>query len=180
MILGIGHLYDFLRMMCNMNQWLCLNLNMATPKIFNIEDFPAYLQTLTRKDWQPLLDLIPEIEATEKFDSYEGLKEIEPGVFEMPHSVPAPCVWKFQEFVIEKGLQINFDWGSWELGKELLFHSDPEDIMTQDLLTLCKLMTTMVRSNRFVEGALAGYFQRGHGIAILKRIDDIVNNKLVC
>lgn len=147
---------------------------METPKVRSLEDFPTYLQTLTKKDWQPLLDLIPEFESTEKFDSYEGLKEIEPGVFEMPHSVPAPCVWKFHDIFVHMGLQVGFDWSEWDEGRRIAL-AGAEEIMKQDLLTICMLLTAIIRNDRFCDGVLTGFFRDGSGLAALKRIKQIVS-----
>jgi hypothetical protein len=149
---------------------------MEAPKIYNLESFPGHLKTLTKQDWQPLLDLIPEIESTKEFELSKGIKEIEKGVFEMPHSVPASCVWKFHDIFLRLSLQINFDWSSWDAGREIA-QGGVNEIMKQDLVTICMLLTAIIRNDRFCEGTLTSFFNEGSGLTALKRIDEIVNGQ---
>ena len=145
-------------------------------RLLSLEDFPAYLQTLSKKDWQPLLDLIPEIESTQKFDHFEGIKKSENGDFEMPHLIPAPALWKFRETFINLGLLISFDWSSWDEGRRIA-NAGVDEIKKQDLLTICMLLTAIIRNDRFCEGALTTFFEDGNGLAALKRIEEIVDEK---
>jgi O-acetyl-ADP-ribose deacetylase len=50
---------------------------------------------------------------------------------------------------------------------------DPKAIAGADLLTLRKLLTAHVRGDRFTEGHLAAVLEKGHILAILKRLEQI-------
>jgi len=71
---------------------------------------------------------------------------------------------------------ISFDWGSWDEGRKIA--SDENfDFDTTDLLTKCKLITAIVRNDRFCEGALVSAFESGLILKILKSIENEVRTK---
>ena len=63
---------------------------------------------------------------------------------------------------------IGFDWGAWEAGKTSY---DDFDLDTLDLPAKCKLITAIVRNDRFCEGALVSAFESGLILRILKSIE---------
>jgi hypothetical protein len=65
-------------------------------------------------------------------------------------------------------MMLDFDWPAWEEGREIA--GSPERIAECDLDTIHKLITALVRSDRFCEGALASAWQHGSIEAILQRI----------
>jgi len=60
-----------------------------------------------------------------------------------------------------------FDWVKWNEGKEILEKKAYKD---QDIITLCKLLTTIARADRFCEGFLFSAFKDGGILAILTEI----------
>ncbi len=65
---------------------------------------------------------------------------------------------------------ISFNWGAWEEGREIASNDD-FDHDTLDLPTKCKLITAIVRNNRFCDGALVSAFESGLILRILKSIE---------
>ncbi len=62
-----------------------------------------------------------------------------------------------------------FDWKAWELGVSAL--KDPtHNFQNHDLVTLCKLITTILRAERFTEGFLPRKFEDGSVMRILDAI----------
>ena len=77
------------------------------------------INNMSKEDWQPLLDLIPEIEQTESFGEMKGGKTNEKGPITWPYMVDAPVVSEFQDLAYRMGIIINFDWGSWDEGRAM-------------------------------------------------------------
>ncbi|MBN2699158.1 MAG: hypothetical protein JXR52_10055 [Bacteroidales bacterium] len=131
----------------------------------------TYLETInsyTLKDWQPLFDLIPEIEATVKFGAdYQESPRNEDGSINLPHVFGSEIIYKFQEIFYDISIMVGFDWGSWEEGKEMINNKD-FDYGTLDIPTKCKIITTIVRANRFSEGFLVRCFENGLVLNVLK------------
>ena len=65
-----------------------------------------------------------------------------------------------------------FDWASWDEGRTIA--GDPVRIKDTDLLTIRKLITALVRNERFCDGALQATYDRGVIQAILRRIDQLL------
>lgn len=134
------------------------------------------INALTYHDWQPLLALIPEIENTSKFAERADDSGNVAGVTQMPHFVAKPVVSQFLEIICAIPIIIGFDWGSWDEGRKIAGDKD-FDFDTIDLVTKCKLITAIVRNDRFCEGALVSAFESGLILKILKSIEKKVNTK---
>ena len=65
---------------------------------------------------------------------------------------------------------ISFDWGAWEYGREIT-SNDEFDFDTLDIPEKCKLITAIVRNDRFCDGALVSAFESGLISRILKSIE---------
>ena len=112
------------------------------------KDCIVKINALTLQDWQPLLVLIPEIENTSKFGDWTGGNKDKEGVIQFPYSVPAPIVSQFLEIVYYIPVIIRFDWGSWDVGRQIA-SDESFDFDSIDLVTKCKLITAIVRNERF-------------------------------
>jgi len=134
------------------------------------ENYQQKIKSLTKSDWKPLLDLIPKIENTEKFGEMKGGEKDKDGFISMPYYETAPVVSKFLEVVNNMPLIIDFNWTSWEEGKKML-RDENFDFDSIDIPTKCKLITAIVRNDRFHEGALVSAFESGVILKILKSIE---------
>ena len=133
-------------------------------------NYEQKINSFTKEDWQALLDLIPEIENTQKFSTTRGGEIDEDGVMSMPFNEPAPIVNEFQKIVYELPIIIVFDWAKWEEGKKMV-RDENFDFDTTDIPTKCKLITAIVRNDRFHDGALVSAFESGVILKILKSIE---------
>ncbi len=81
------------------------------------------------------------------------------------------AIGRFVELVYEDDWIIGFDWSSWDEGREIA--SDLTRVANADMLTIRKLITALVRNERFCEGALQDAYERGLITAIILRIKTI-------
>lgn len=125
-----------------------------------LPELEAHLKTISRKKWSKLFDLLPELEKPQEFGRMEGLEKSEDGTLSFPFWVSSEIVSKFFQTVNELNIIPAFDWGDWDEGKQILWNRE-YDYNKLDAVTLCKLMTCIIRSDRFFEGALVGNFKNG-------------------
>ena len=144
--------------------------------LFNNDEAEVRINALTKEDWKPLLDLVPEIEKTEKFSEFIFDKKTPEDYNVMPYYDYGPVVFKFLKAVYDIPIIINFSWSSWEEGRNILKNKD-FNFDTLDLVTKCRLITAIVRNDRFCEGVLADAFKSGLMLKILKSIEKDIQNK---
>ena len=138
--------------------------------ILTEENFQEKIIGFSKVEWAPLLTLIPLIEGTTKFGEVKGGNQVAEGLYTIPYMDQAKIVSEFTKIVYEMPIMINFDWGSWDDGREIA--SDENfDYDTIDIPTKCKLITAIVRNDRFCEGALVEAFESGLILKLLKSIE---------
>ncbi len=144
--------------------------------VIDEKDCKIKINALTQQDWKPLLSLIPDIKNTSNFGEWCGGDKNKEGVITLPYSIPLPIVSQFLEIVYAIPIIIDFDWGSWDEGRKIA--SDEKfDFNAIDLVTKCKLITAIVRNDRFCDGALVSAFESGLILKILKSIESEVSDK---
>jgi hypothetical protein len=120
---------------------------------------------------RPLADLVPILEAADAdFGYWEAPPPVD-GVHRMPYFVFGPTAEAFQAAVGRGGwVTMGFDWGTWlktEDGQAL--RDRPEALSAASADDLSRLLTAIVRSDRFVEGSIAGAFESGLLARIARR-----------
>jgi len=142
--------------------------------VIDEKNYKDKIKAFTHQDWKPLMALIPKIENTSNFGEWsEGNKDKE-GVNRFPYCVPAPIISQFLEIVYAIPIIVSFDWGAWDEGRKIA-NDEAFDYDTLDIPTKCKLITAIVRNDRFCEGALSSAFESGLILRILKSIEKEVN-----
>jgi Family of unknown function (DUF6508) len=134
-----------------------------------LENFQEHIRKLTTNDWDRLFSLLPEIEATKKFGEVKGGEQLENGSFTFPYWSSSEIVDKVFHLIHELSLVPAFDWTSWNEGKSIL-NSQEFNYSTLDTITLCKLLTTIVRTDRFNDGFFVLNFENGVIPKIIKAI----------
>lgn len=134
-----------------------------TSEILSENQYQLKINSFPKSHFQPLVDLIPEIERSSVFR-----KEIWDNRI-MPIVEWEPIVQKFFRLVNELDLQIVFPWMEWQEGARLM-QNRPFDLSSCDLFALCKIITVMIRNDRFCEGYLCGCFENGLVLAVLGRV----------
>ena len=113
--------------------------------MIELENFEEHLNQITKEKWYDLFSLLPEIKETKDFGNYINNAKI---------------VSKTLNSIYDLNLAPVFNWVDWEFGREVLGSSD-FDYTGLDKITLCKLITCIVRSNRFNDGYTISCFKNG-------------------
>jgi hypothetical protein len=105
------------------------------------------------------------------FNKQEDLPEL----IILPGFEFTPSADSFHQYCYEDGWILrDFGWPAWSkspAGARLLEH--PELIASADVKTLSRLLTVILRSERFTDGAIAGYWSRGTIPAIFCRAAEL-------
>lgn len=129
-------------------------------------DFENKLKQISKEDWKSLFDLIPIIEKSKIFgETIGGIKNSE-GILTMPYTKPTKVVDDFYYKANELGIVPMFEWVSWTEGKEILKNTDT-NYLNLNAVTLCKLLTVIIRTERFNQGFLVSCFKNGIILKIL-------------
>jgi len=85
------------------------------------------------------------------------------GVLHMPYYVFGPTADAFRSAVGRGGwIVAGFDWMTWlQTERGAALRDRPEALAAASVDDLAKLITAIVRSDRFVEGSIAGAFESG-------------------
>lgn len=135
------------------------------------ENFIDIINGYPLDKWQPLLNLIPEIEASNNFGQIDKVENPEENVIYIPDLIEADIVSQFRQIVFEIPILVVFDWSSWSEGINIL-RQDNFNYDSIDLPTKCKIITAIVRSDRFSNGALISAFESGLILQILKSMEN--------
>ena len=113
-----------------------------------------------------LADLVPVLEAR---DADFGHWETPPGT--LGYFVLGPAGEAFQGAVGRGGWVIaGFDWRTWlETPEGTAMRERPEAVADASIEQLARLLTAIVRSDRFVEGSIEGAFESGLLARIARR-----------
>jgi hypothetical protein len=145
---------------------------MTKNNILKPENYIDRINSYSNRQWAPLLELIPEIEQAEKFENdvdEEFEAKLKKGIIDLSYCNETELVARFRELVYEISIMIDFDWGKWDEGREMARNED-FNYDSIDIPTKCKLITAIVRNDRFCTGALARAFESGLILKIIKSI----------
>ena len=131
-----------------------------------LKDLENRLKRISNNDWNKLFRLITEIEETSSFGEMKGGDKNPDGTINMPYINSAKVVDDFFHLSHEIGIVPEFDWTSWSKGREIINDSET-DYSKLDTETLCKLLTVIIRTDRFNEGFLVSCFENGIILKIL-------------
>jgi len=137
------------------------------------EPLTAITDTEQQKDWKLLFDLLPEIKERKKFGKLVGSKKMPDGNLSLPFWLEDEIVSKFFNAAYFLGIVRVFDWAAWQEGIDILNNPDA-DFNDYDTEILCKLITLIVRIDKFCEGFMINSFETG-GMA---RIIEALRNKI--
>lgn len=136
-------------------------------EINRINDYP-------KEKWEELLSLIPKIQQLNDRD--KGLDTIA-GSIALNQYLYSELDSKFHKIVYKMDIVITFDWVNWKEGIDLL-RNENASFHHLSLIELCKLITAIVRKERFCEGSIIALLANGTILKILKAIETKVEEKL--
>ena len=85
-------------------------------------------------------------------------------------------VSQFLRIVYDIPILVVFNWQDWKVGWEII-DTKNFNFESIDIPTKCKLITAIVRYDRFCEGSLVSEFESGIILKILKSIEKQITNK---
>jgi hypothetical protein len=138
--------------------------------VLKSDNYIENINSYTELDWKPLLDMIPEIDTTIVFGKMDEALDFEKtGVLHMSPYIKSDITMKFLGVVYDIPIVVDFNWGSWDEGRKIV--SDKNfDFDTIDIPTKCKIITAIVRSDRFSDGVLIEAFESGMMLKVLLSI----------
>lgn len=136
-------------------------------------NYKEKINAYTHQDWYPLFILIPKIENTSKFSK----PILDENGAETLYDEKAPIVSQFLKIVYDIPILVIFNWQEWKVGREII-NTKNFNFESIDIPTKCKLITAIVRYDRFCEGSLVSEFESGIILKILKSIEKQINKKM--
>ena len=127
---------------------------------------------ITREAIDALVDFLPVLESPGfSAGEWRGGEQDDAGTIQMPWFEPSDEARAFVAELGRCGWVFVFDWQAWEPeARELIRGGGVEQASVDEIR---RLVTLLVRSNRFVEGQLAWAFESGLMVRILRRLRDL-------
>lgn len=100
----------------------------------------------------------------------------ESGAFVMPWVEQYPLIQDFVSFMYENDLVVKFRWTEWQEGRDWYALDDGSKYDKLDVETALKLLTAVIRNERFNDGALVRAFEDG---SFPKIISAFASNSIV-
>ncbi|MBN2280485.1 MAG: hypothetical protein JXQ65_07895 [Candidatus Marinimicrobia bacterium] len=132
-----------------------------------IPHFISEIIQYIKSDWQRLFDFIPRIKNEDKFGSL--IDRLEEGVIYLQPYESSEFVEDFKKLFYGVPFIIDFDWGSWDKGRKMVdkdFNFDSIDVFTK-----LKLISALLRNDRFCSGMLIQAFEDGIILKILVSLE---------
>lgn len=129
------------------------------------------VNALTEKDWSELQTLYERVVSHKSsFSEMGGGKELSDGVIEMPFTIEKPIVSEVRKFLSDKRLIVMFDWSHWDEGKAMFKVTKEDRFKNISLEDTVKLLTAIIRNDRFCDGTWADLFESGDAAKLLYRL----------
>jgi hypothetical protein len=137
-----------------------------------LENLPAHLESLEPKVWNQLYELVRAIYMENEFGKIRETERRTKAYLEFPHWEYTEKIADFNRMVYQMDIVIGFDWLEWKEGQAML--KDPnQEYADLDGITLCKLITLIVRAERFYEGYLNNCFENGSVLKIVTTLNHL-------
>lgn len=117
---------------------------------------------LSDENWGQFVDINNRVQSHEgSWGKTQNGETDENGVIQMPFWVSDPLISEFVAFFYGNELIVNFKWSEWDEGRDWYKNSDESKYDALDVPTTLKLLTAVIRNDRFSDGALVGAFESG-------------------
>ena len=132
------------------------------------EEIAAALATKPAERWQRLFDLADGLSPEKQEVRWDGGGTNEEGVITLSHPVYSETVHAIVESLYELGVIVSFNWPEWHQTSTLF--PDATGLMEAPVADAARLATTVVRGERFGDGAIQQAIESGALLAILNRL----------
>lgn len=95
------------------------------------------------------------------------------GTIQMPYWERDSLISDFVKFMYDKKLVPDFDWGQWTKGREWYLQAGEDKFNSLDTEMALKLLTAVMRNDRFNDGALVHAFESGDFPKIINKLVDL-------
>ena len=129
--------------------------------MYSLDNFQQHIDTLTRNDWNRLFQLLPEIESED--DANKSMEE------DSLYRIQS----KLLDMIFDLEINPHFGWSNWDEGIAIL-KAENSDYSALDTITLCKLITTITRADRFNEGYMRWCIRNGVFTKLIKALQNKV------
>lgn len=142
-----------------------------------VEQLSQHIKTISTRDWEKLFSLIPAISSTTRFGELKGGEEIGKNISFGHYWQSTQVVDDFVKIAYELKIIVVFDWKNWEEGKNIL--NNVQSYEELDISTLCKLLTSIVRNDKFCDGFLIKNFENGIILKVISAIEQKINTEKI-
>lgn len=122
------------------------------------ENLPDHLKTLAPEAWDQLYAVVVSIYNENNFGEIVASEKKTEAYLEFPRWSYTEKVSDFVKMVYSMNIVLAFDWLQWKEGQAMLDKPE-QDFSMLDTVTLCKLLTLIVRAERYYEGYLNKCFE---------------------
>lgn len=143
-----------------------------------MNEWDKAISDLSEDDWKQIGDLNNRIQThTGSWGEMITESKTEPGTMVWPYSDEDPLVKEFVKLWYEKNLVVPFDWSDWQEGRDWYASTDDAKYNALDYETALKLLTAVIRNDRFNEGAILRSFESGDFPKIINRFTELRGKK---
>ncbi|MBK9152572.1 MAG: hypothetical protein IPM26_17025 [Saprospiraceae bacterium] len=123
------------------------------------------------KNIHQLKELVCQIETSGDFGKLNLPEKTPEGTLGFPYWEESEPVRLFRKLACDIPLLIEYDWASWQDGRQIL-QNHPEIPENMGIIPLCKLITMIIRADRFNEGFMIQQFENGNILRVLRALVD--------
>lgn len=131
------------------------------------------VKALNESSWQEMQDLYDKaLNHQGKFFKLSEKKHTRKGASLIPYRVDEAVINEFRNYLYDKDLVIPFNWPEWDEGRAMFATKGEDKFSKTSLVDVLKLLTAVIRNDRFCEGAWSEIFNNGDGVLLMKRLLD--------
>lgn len=142
-----------------------------------MDDTPRALEAFSNMSAQHvarLVDINRRMQAHQRpWGEVVPSKKTEGGAMTWPYMKKHPLVDEFLEFFNDAKLPVTFDWMAWDEGRDWFALDDEAKYNKLDAATGLRLISAIIRNERFSEGAIVAGFETGQLPKIINRLTEL-------
>ena len=141
---------------------------------FDDANYFAQIRITPGRVFNEMFGLIQVLEQTDPKDlvTWQTPETKDKNTFAFPHPVYAPVVDQWLRAFDQSGLEIPYDWGRWLSDRNFTNRWSELDYSALSAAEICKVFTALVRSERFCDGSIGGFFREGNMIKCLRVLEE--------